>query len=226
MERVVAGCGCDRFCFSLYMPITSRSTHSLCCSAVDAATTPHDTIPTWHSVAAESDALQTRPLRSSLCPTNHTRVHCLSVLASLSVLFLSLCGVPEDSRPRHTLLSPRYHTLSRHTLTQSAIGQDSRHRLTHHLFSSSSSLPRYASSPGTYASTRLHPSTLSALFLPRTPFLWAGHTHKHTILSSPFPLTPPPTPLAADSPRDGQSKDLSTPTFSLPLRCLYGGCSK
>ena len=82
MERVVAvaGCGCDRVLFSLYMPITSRSTHSLCCSAVDAATTPHDTIPTWHSVAAESDA----PKRASLS-LSHKPTRPLSVCACLSL---------------------------------------------------------------------------------------------------------------------------------------------
>ena len=192
------------------MPITSRSTHSLCCSAVDAATTPHDDIPTWHSVAAESDALQTRPLRSSLSPTNHTRVHCLSVLASLSVLFLSLCGVPEDSRPRHTLLSPRYHTLSRHTLTQSAIGLDSRHRLTHHhLFFFS--LPRYASSPGTYASTRLHPST-SLLSSSRARHSSGLATRTNTrSVSSPSPCDAPTLPIPCVSPPTRRAKtSLST----------------
>ena len=113
----MAGCGCDRFCFSLYMPITSRSTHSLCCSAVDAATTPHDTIPTWHSVAAESDALQTRPLRSSLCPTNHTRVHCLSVLASLSPSCSSRCAgcLRTHARGTPSSLPDTTHSLDTHS---------------------------------------------------------------------------------------------------------------
>ena len=188
------------------MPITSRST----LSAARLSTRPprHTTRYRLGTLLPRSPTRSKRAPSAPLSVPQEPHARPLSVCAclSLSVLFLSLCGVPEDSRPRHTLLSPRYHTLSRHTLTQSAIGLDSRHRLTHHhLFSSS--LPRYASSPGTYASTRLHPST-SPLSSSRARHSSGLATRTNTICLLPFPCDAPPPPS------------------SLPLRCLYGGCSK
>ncbi len=187
MERVVAGCGCDSFCFRS-MPITPRSTHSLCCSAVDAATTPHDTIPTWHSVAAESDALQTRPLRSSLCPTNHARVHCLSVLASLSPSCSSRCAGCLRTHARGTPSSLPDTTLSRHTLTQSAIGLDSRHRLTHHHLFSSSSLSRAMPLLPAHTPPLVSIPPLSLLSSSRARHSSGLATRTNTRSSSPLPL--------------------------------------
>ena len=124
------------FVFALYAH--NFSLYTLCCSAVDAATTPHDTIPTWHSLAAESDALQTRPLRSSLCPTRTTHASTVCLCLPLSPSCSSRCAgclrthargtpssLPDTTRSLDTLShNPRLawtHATGLHTTTSSLL---------------------------------------------------------------------------------------------------------